>query len=190
MQKIDDDDVDDEETLEKLKTPRDIFNHFKGKLIPPPKGYVTMEWLTKSNKLMKSQLACYRNMHRKSTRHLTQQLQRMKVKLPPKGRVTRGVQTLVRNDPQKELVRTKKHNVELQKKLESVGGALGGYKRKVDQLEKSHSALEKRIEELEAALRGQQESIVVDTLGRQMQLGARDYSGFLQYMAEPAQNFN
>ena len=191
MQRIDDDD-DDEETLENLKTAKDIYMHFKSKLTPPP-GYDIMstEWLSKSNKLLKSQLALYRQMHRKTTRHLTQQLQRMQKKHGPKRtRVTRSVQTLIKNDPQKELVRTKRRNEELQRKLESVGGSLGNYKRQVDQLQKSHSALEKKVEELQAALQVQQESVVVDTLGRQMQIGEKAYSGFLQYMAEPAQNFN
>ena len=155
-----------------------------------------MEWLTRRNKQLESQLSAYKAELRKTKKGLQQRIQRMEKKLPPKysRRVSRPVQTLIKYDPQKELVRTKRRNEELQKRLESMGGTVGNYKRQVDKLEKKHtdtvSGLEKKIEELQAALQVQQESIVVDTLGRQMQRRDKDYSGFLQYMAEPTQNFN
>ena len=197
--KDDDDDVDDA-TLQKLLTPRDIHMHFKRKMVPPPGGDMSVEWLTKSNKQLKSQLTLFKKMHRNTTRRLMRQVENMKKKKPKyTNRATRSTQTLNKYDQQTELINTKQRNEELLKRMESFGGTLKNYQKQVDQLqrtldkkEKRHcdtvSSLEKRIEELEAALQAQRESMVVDTLGRRMQ--RRDnYSGFLQYMAEPAQNF-
>ena len=202
MQRIADDD-DDEETLQNLKTPRDINIHFRRKMMPPPGGDKSVEWLTKCNKQLKSQLALYKEIHRKTASRLTRQVRNLKKKQLPKQthRATRSVQTLSKYDPKTELVNTKRCNEELQKRMDSLGSTVRKYQKQVDQLqrmldkkEKRHcdtvSALEKKIHELEAALQGQRESVVANTFGGRMQKREKDYSGFLQYMAEPTHNFN
>lgn len=127
------------------------------------------------------------------------------VRTTKKYMLTRAVQTNKKVDPFALMDNLKKRNQDLVKSLGSTSGKLGVTKKEVIRLqaklqaqETQHAAtvnkLTEKIAELQQGGSGRREDPAYDALARQLQQtrGNRDanaFSGFLQYMNEPVQEF-